>query len=149
MTTSIVKKLDLIEEPGKELEPLEKKEVPEELMDITDSEEDYETVRQTFKDLIQTSTTAIETLETIAQETQHPRAYEVLGQLIRTANESTRSLYEIHKKRIEILEKRYRDNAEGHSINVDKAVFVGTPSELFNQIKRMNSDQLKVLRDEH
>lgn len=137
--------VDDVPEKTKEIVVKEEENPLAELMD--DSEEDYETTRQTFKDLVSTASTAVEKLAELAEASEHPRVYEVLGQLIRTANESTKNLYELHQKRIAILEKKYRGSAD-QNINVDKAIFVGTPSELFDKIKDMRKEEIKELTND-
>jgi len=102
-----------------------------------DVEADYKFSRSTLKNLIHTGNQAVSTLADLADASQQARVYEVLATLIKTVGETTNSLYDIHKKTRELKgassEKKILDTGEG--INIDKAVFVGTTSELLDQLK--------------
>jgi hypothetical protein len=115
----------------KEIEPIKEDPLSE------DAANDYQTSRTTLKGLIEVGNKAVVDLADLAEAGQYPRAYEVLSQLIKTVGETTNSLYDIHKKTKELKGtfegKKVLDTGEG--INIDKAVFVGTTSELLDQIK--------------
>lgn len=95
-----------------------------------DVEDDYSFSRKTFQDLINKGNMAIDELAQLASSTEHPRSYEVLATLIKTVSESTKDLYDIHKKT-----KDLKDTKSHTDINVDKAVFVGTTADLLKQVK--------------
>lgn len=115
----------------KEIEPIQEDPLSE------DAQNDYNTSRTTLKGLIEVGNKAVVDLADLAEAGQYPRAYEVLATLIKTVGDTTNSLYDIHKKTKELKgvsgEKKILDTGEG--INIDKAVFVGTTSELLDQIK--------------
>lgn len=116
----------------KEVEPIQEDPLSE------DAVNDYNTSRTTLKTLIDVGNKAVVDLADLAEAGQYPRAYEVLATLIKTVGETTNSLYDIHKKTKELKGlssegKKILDTGEG--INIDKAVFVGTTSELLDQIK--------------
>ena len=102
-----------------------------------DAQNDYNTSRSTLKGLIEVGNKAVVDLADLAEAGQYPRAYEVLATLIKTVGETTNSLYDIHKKTKELKgitgEKKILDTGEG--INIEKAVFVGTTSELLDNLK--------------
>jgi hypothetical protein len=108
-----------------------------------DVEADYKLSRDTLKDLIATGNQAVVTLAGLADISQHPRAYEVLATLIKTVGETTNSLYDIHKKTRELKgvsgEKKILDTGEG--INIDKAVFCGTTSDLLDMLKKQKKEE--------
>ena len=107
---------------------------PEVLDPITDNsslDTDISYSRGNIKDLISQGNKAIEMLSMVAQESQHPRAYEVLATLIKNMGELNMNLIDIHKKRNDILPGSTQSN-----INVDKAVvFTGSTTELIRLIK--------------
>jgi hypothetical protein len=117
---------------SQELAPIE-----ESNPDALDIEHDYKLSRETLHKLIQTGNDAVVTLADLADASQQARVYEVLATLIKTVGETTNSLYDVHKKTKEIkggvAGKKILDTGDG--INIDKAVFVGTTSDLLREIK--------------
>ena len=67
------------------------------------------------------------------------RGYEVLATLIKTTAETTKDLYQLQKTTRDLKEGGYRDDPrkknKEESIQVDKAVFIGSASELLDKIK--------------
>lgn len=108
----------------------------EELTD--DATEDYTLARKTYKNLIDNGTDAINNLKDIAKATEHPRDYEVLATLIKSISDTTKDMYDIHKKTKELKENipnsRRKVNTD-NAISIDKAVFVGSPSEMLDKIR--------------
>jgi dTDP-D-glucose 4,6-dehydratase len=96
-------------------------------------ESDYDLSRKTFKNLITKGEDALDLLMDIAGESQHPRAFEVAANLIKTVSDTTKELMELQKKTKEI--RTTENKTEQSSINVEKAVFVGTPADLLRKIK--------------
>ena len=123
---------ELVVPRKQELEPVE-----EVNPDAADIEHDYKLSRKTLHELIETGNQAVVTLADLADASQQARVYEVLATLIKTVGETTNSLYDIHKKTKEIkggvAGKKILDTGDG--INIDKAVFVGTTSDLLREIK--------------
>lgn len=102
-----------------------------------DRETDYNLSRNVFRNLINSGNRAIDNMTELAKESESPRAYEVLATLIKTVSESTKDLYELHKKKKDLFEEKLRpvDN-----ITVDKAVFVGTTADLLSKIKGKDNE---------
>ena len=55
---------------------------PDDLLDDEDIDADYKYQRENFYRLVEQGSTAIEGILELAREGEHPRAYEVAGQLI-------------------------------------------------------------------
>ena len=64
----------------------------------SDVENDYKYSRDNYYDLIQKGQEAIEGILEIAKEGQHPRAYEVAGQLITNVAQTVDKLQDLQKK---------------------------------------------------
>ena len=126
--------LDTSYESTESSEVMSQEVTPEVLDPITDNsslDTDISYSRGNIKDLISQGNRAIEMLSMVAQESQHPRAYEVLATLIKNMGELNMNLIDIHKKRNDILPGSTQSN-----INVDKAVvFTGSTTELIRLIK--------------
>ena len=97
-----------------------------------DADADYQLSRRTFRDLINKGNVAMESLTDLAKESESPRAYEVLATMMKTIADTTKDLYDLQKKTKDL---RGEKKTDGPSVTVEKAVFVGSPSDLLKKIK--------------
>ena len=97
----------------------------------TDS--DYQRVRKQFYDLAEQGDEAIELMLDLARESEHPRAFEVLGQLIKNNAEIGEKILKLHKSKKE----QDKDETLALNGNTNNNVFIGSTAEL-----------QKMLRDE-
>ena len=96
-------------------------------------EKDFDHARTNIKNLITKGDTAIDQLILIADESEQPRAYEVVANLIKTMAELNKDLLTIQKVRKELTNKGFTN--DNKAITVDKAVFVGSTKDLITMIK--------------
>lgn len=94
---------------------------------------DFNKVRINISNLIEKGNTAIDNLLKVAKESEHPRAYEVAANLLKTLSDLNKDLLEIQKKKMELLPTEKPQSGKGPLI--DKAVFVGSTEELISLIK--------------
>ena len=125
-----------------EITVLEEKQVPATPADnpVPESEhdkQDYKLARGTLRKVIKQGSSVMEELKAVAVQTENPRAYEVLATMIKTLAETTTHLVDLQVKTKQLKEppKGFKGDPDG-SINIDKAVFVGTSAELLKQVKR-------------
>lgn len=95
--------------------------------------EDAAYARENIRGLIANSMPTLQNLITIADNSQHPRAYEVVTQFIKAISDLNKDLMDIHKKETELTKTDTPSNGAG--INVKNAVFVGTTKELQESFK--------------
>ena len=88
-------------------------------------EVDYDEARKNIKDVIGKGKDALEGLLLLAQSTDSPRAYEVVGQLIKTISDVSKDLIDLQKR-----VKDIRGEAPAPSTIVNNAVFIGSTAEL-------------------
>jgi predicted nucleic acid-binding Zn-ribbon protein len=100
---------------------------------MSDLEKDYDHIRKNLYDLNGQGEEAIELMMELARESEHPRAFEVLGQLIKQNAEISEKLMKLHKTNKEIKTK-IQDTASEITNN---NLFIGSTTEL-----------QKMLRDE-
>tara|TARA_X000001316_G_C917029_1_gene31281 strand:+ start:247 stop:675 length:429 start_codon:yes stop_codon:yes gene_type:complete len=93
---------------------------------VHDTETDVAFVRENLKKLIGQSTEALEHLSVIASETEHPRAFEVLSNMIKQTGDLTKELLQVQKQRKEITQGK--DAVSNRTTN--NAIFVGSTKEL-------------------
>ena len=91
---------------------------------------DYKYSRENFYNLVERGQDAIDGILEVAKEGEHPRAYEVVGQLIKNVSEVTEKLVDLQEKMKKL--KEVPDNAPK---NVTNALFVGSTAELQKLIK--------------
>ena len=111
-----------------EVEKKESKEVvvPED----KDPDIDFETGRKNLYQLIDKGNEAIDGILGLAKEGEHPRAYEVAGQLIKTVSEVSQNLLDLQDKL-----KKVKEIPEKGPKNVTNALFVGSTTELQKMLK--------------
>ena len=102
-----------------------------------DQRKDYSEVRENLKDVIDNSKVAIDGILKVASESDSPRAYEVVSQLLKTATEANKDLLDIHKQ-MKTLEAE-----EGAKNVTNNAFFVGSTKEL-QELVRQQLPQKKV-----
>ena len=100
-----------------------------------DVETDFETGRGELYKLLEKGNEAIDGILSLAKEGEHPRAYEVAGQLIKTQRELAQNLLDLQDKL-----KKIKDIKGDSPKNVTNALFVGSTTELQKMIKK-NKDK--------
>jgi len=117
------------------IEPTPQPEVPQlrKATEITvqkdDLDKDYLTVRDNLKELINKGTSAIDGILNLASETEQPRAYEVLAQLIKTVAETNKDLLDMHNK-MKVIKGEPQANNTPNSITTNNSIFVGSTADL-------------------
>jgi FtsZ-binding cell division protein ZapB len=95
-----------------------------------DIDNDYDYSRENYYNLIEKGQQAIEGILEIAKESQHPRAYEVAGQLITNVAQTVDKLQDLQKKL-----KELKDLPKTASPQIKNALFVGSTKELQQMLK--------------
>jgi len=101
-----------------------------------DLENDYEYTRGQLYNLIEKGQEAINGILDVAQNSDHPRAYEVAGNLIKNVADISDKLVDLQKKMKDISEEKSKGPT-----NVTNAMFVGSTSELQKMLKQMGNDK--------
>jgi hypothetical protein len=96
---------------------------------------DFDTGRGELYNLLEKGNTAIDGILALAKEGEHPRAYEVAGQLIKTQSEIAQNLLDLQDKL-----KKLKDVKGDSPKSVTNALFVGSTTELQKMIKK-NKDK--------
>ena len=124
-------KLNEVLDIASEVVPAEIKEskqvvVPED----KDPDIDFETGRKNLYNLLDKGNEAIDGILNLAKEGEHPRAYEVAGQLIKTVSEVSQNLLDLQDKL-----KKVKEVPNTGPKNVTNALFVGSTTELQKMLK--------------
>lgn len=92
--------------------------------------DDAEFARQNLRNLIQKGNDAANHIVEIAKQSEHPRAFEVAAGMLKNLADMNKDLLEIQKRKKDLTGETSKGN-----IKVDKAVFVGSTSELVKFLK--------------
>ena len=95
-----------------------------------DIDDDYKYQRDNFYNLVEKGSVAIEGILELAKEGEHPRAYEVAGNLIKQVAEVTEKLGDLQEKM-----RRLKEVPNTAPKSVTNALFVGSTAELQEMIK--------------
>ena len=121
--------LGIAEEPN-ELEVIQKETKDLVMPEDKDPDIDFETGRKNLYNLIDKGNEAIDGILDLAKEGEHPRAYEVAGQLIKTVSEVSQNLLDLQDKL-----KKVKEIPNTGPKNVTNALFVGSTTELQKMLK--------------
>ena len=94
-------------------------------------QQDYEYSRAQLYTLVEKGQEAVNGILDVAQDSQHPRAYEVAGQLIKHVGDVTDKLADLQKKMKDL------DEDKGPKQVTNNSLFVGSTSDLQKMIKEM------------
>ncbi len=100
-----------------------------------DIDSDYKYQRENFYNLVERGQDAIQGILDIAQNSDHPRAYEVAGNLIKQVSEVTEKLGDLQEKM-----KKLKEVPNNAPKNVTNALYVGSTAELQKLLKKKKDD---------
>ena len=106
-----------------------------------DQRKDYTEVRDNLKEVIDNSKIAIDGILKVASESDRPRAFEVVSQLLKTSTEANKELLDVHK--------HMKDLEKDESVKkvTNNAFFVGSTKELQDMIqKQLPKGNVKKIR---
>ena len=99
--------------------------------DSEDVSADYKYSRENFYNLVERGQDAIDGILELAKENEHPRTYEVAGQLIKNVGEVTEKLLDLQDKM-----KKLKEVPNNAPKNVTNALYVGSTAELQKMLKK-------------
>ena len=118
-----------------DVEPLEEKPIESLPVVIDDDpnqiDADANFARDNMRELITNGNKALGELASVANQSESPRAYEVLATMMKNLAEMNKDLLELQKRKKELAPQS--ETSKG--VNRDKAVFVGSTNELLKMIK--------------
>jgi hypothetical protein len=97
--------------------------------DLTDA---YQQSKENLQEIIDQGKEAMEEILNIAKAGQHPRAFEVYGTLLKNMVEANDRLLKMQK---EMREMDGTKEKTSNNTNIDKAIFVGSTTELSKLLK--------------
>jgi hypothetical protein len=115
-----------------DLEPMEQQPV-EVVPEVIPSnvQDDFDFARANMVNIIEKGQEALNDILSVAQQSQQPRSFEVVSDLIRTIAQTNKDLLELSKQKKEI------EKTDGPK-TVNNNLFVGSTSELLKMLKQNN-----------
>ncbi len=93
-------------------------------------ETDYRYARENLYGLVERGQDAIDGILQLSKETEHPRAYEVAGQLIKTVGETAEKLIDLQQKLKKLEDEEQKVGTQHNHL------YVGSTSELQKFLKK-------------
>ena len=115
-----------------DVEHVEKPNLPKVKSKEDDQQKDYEYTRAELYSLIDQGQEAVKGALEVAQESGHPRAYEVAVAAMKHVADMTEKLQDLHKKMKDLDEE-----VKGPKSVTNNAMFVGSTAELQKMLKEM------------
>jgi hypothetical protein len=101
-------------------------------------EADYDTSRDNLHALLKSGQEALEHALTVAKQSEHPRAFEVVGNLMKQLADVNQQLLDVHQQKKK-LEEPSKGSASKEVTN-NNAIFVGSTADLNKMIKKMTGE---------
>jgi chromosome segregation ATPase len=101
-------------------------------------EDDYDHARDNLRELLTQGKSALETALSVAKASEHPRAFEVVGGLMKQLADINQQLMDVHQQK-----KKLEEPTKGTSskeITHNNAIFVGSTADLSKMIKKMTGE---------
>lgn len=100
-----------------------------------DVDTDYQYARENLYNVIERGSDALNTLVEIANQSESPRAFEIVSTLIKTLSDANKDLLEVQTK-----VKKLKEETHTGPNNVTNALFIGNTTELQKLIKDRKKD---------
>lgn len=98
--------------------------------DNTELDKDFELLRGVLHSTLSKSQEALDSILELAQETNSPRAYEVVGMIVKSINDTSNQMMENYKKKKDI-----KNEANGPTNVTNNAMLFCTTTELSKLLK--------------
>jgi hypothetical protein len=114
--------------------PVKKQEIAV-IPESNDPQDDFEHGRENLYKLIEKGNEAIDGILSLAKESEHPRTYEVAGQLISTVSQVSQDLLGLQQRL-----RRLKEVPDTGPKNVTNALYIGSTNELQKLLKKNSKD---------
>ena len=101
------------------------------VIDNTDNkiESDYDITRNNLKQLLDKGQEALVHALEVAKQSEHPRAFEVVGGLMKHLSDINHQLLDLHKKK-QVLDRPKDDESKEQTNVTNNSIFVGSTADL-------------------
>lgn len=103
-------------------------------------ESDYERTRNNLHELLRQGQDALNHALEVAKVSEHPRAFEVVGGLMKQLSDINHQLLDLHAKHAK-LENKDGEKQQNPTNVTNNTMFVGSTTELSKMIEQMRKDK--------
>jgi predicted house-cleaning noncanonical NTP pyrophosphatase (MazG superfamily) len=104
----------------------------------TKIESDYDRSRTNLHDLLAKGHEALAHALEVAKQSEHPRAFEVVGNLVKQLADVNQQLLDVHQQKQKLDAPKGEEKSK---VTNNNAIFVGSTAELTKMIKNMNKGE--------
>lgn len=119
-------------EPTKEIDIIQETEKLNSNKEL-DQEDDYQLARQTLRKLIIKGSDTLDDVTNLAKNSEHPRAYEVTGQIIKALSDVSKDLLGLQKQ---VKELKTEDSSLQQINTQNNIVFAGSTNDLMKLLNK-------------
>lgn len=123
-----------------------------ELSPEMDVDSDADVVRKNLNDLLNKGSSTLNSLISLAKQSDHPRAFEVVATLIKTLSEVNKELLDVHLKKADIKKKMAEGSGGGTpqtgGTTTNNFAFVGTAVDLQRLIAKQPLEAVASVSDD-
>lgn len=101
-------------------------------------ESDYDVARANLRSLLATGQDALMQALEVAKQSEHPRAFEVVGNLMKQLADVNQQLMDLHQQKAKLDAPKGLESAK---VTNNNAIFVGSTAELNKLIKNMSKGE--------
>jgi hypothetical protein len=127
---------DMLNIQESDIEVLSKPGIPSKVNGPIDLDRDILIARENIEALMTAGQGALDELMSIAQQSQHPRAYEVISTLIKTMLEGNRDIIDLYDKKKKIKE----ESATPENNTTNNNLFVGSTKDLKEMLNKLEDE---------
>ena len=102
-------------------------------------ESDYDITRENLRTLLVTGENALLQALEVAKQSEHPRAFEVVGNLIKQMADVNQQLMDLHQQKQKLDEPSKAEKAK--QVTNNNVIFTGSTAELNKLIKNMSKGE--------
>lgn len=103
-------------------------------------EYDYDKTRGNLHSLLAQGQDALMHALEVAKTSEHPRAFEVVGNLMKQLSDVNAQLLDLHEKKqkLDLPKGKQEETGPGKQVTNNNAIFVGSTAELNKMLQNMN-----------
>ena len=101
--------------------------------------DDYEFSRENLREMIDQGMGSLENLIRIAEQSEHPRAYEVVATLMKALSDANKDLMDLQRKQ-QIINKHNNESGTVGPTTVNNNLWVGSTATLQKMLKAIKND---------
>ena len=101
-------------------------------------EADYDVARNNLRELLTNGQAALMHALEVAKQSEHPRAFEVVGNLMKQLADVNQQLLDIHQQKAKLDAPNKEEKSK---VTNNNAIFVGSTAELNKMIKNMTKGE--------